>query len=201
MKVFGIAGRSGMGKTTLLERLIPALVARGLSVSILKHSHKDIEVDRPGKDSHRLREAGCQEVLLLGRTRWALMHELRDQAEPTLQELLPRIQSCDLLLVEGFKSGDFPKLEVWRAEVGKPLLWPDFPGIVAVASDTQPPAEAPRWLDLRDTQRLVELMLSEAHDTAELTPREGLQNLSSIRLVRGLSVGDDDGHGSDHARP
>ena len=122
MKVFGIAGRSGMGKTTLLERLIPALVARGLRVSILKHSHKDIEVDRPGKDSHRLREAGCQEVLLLGRTRWALMHELRDEAEPTLAELLPRIQGCDLLLVEGFKSGDFPKLEVWRAAVGTGVL-------------------------------------------------------------------------------
>lgn len=162
MKVFGIAGRSGMGKTTLLERLIPALVARGQRVSLIKHSHKDIEVDRPGKDSHRLREAGCQEVLLLGRTRWALMHELRDEAEPTLQELLPRIQGCDLLLVEGFKSGDFPKLEVWRAEVGKPMLWPDWPGIVAVASDAPPPSPAPRWLDLDATPALVELVLAEA---------------------------------------
>ncbi len=90
MKVFGIAGRSGMGKTTLLERLVPTLVARGLRISLLKHSHKDIELDRPGKDSHRLREAGCQEVLLLGRTRWALMHELRDEAEPTLEDLLTR---------------------------------------------------------------------------------------------------------------
>lgn len=167
-----------MGKTTLLERLIPALVVRGLRVSLLKHSHKDIEVDRPGKDSHRLREAGCQEVLLLGQKRWALMHELRDEAEPSLQDLVPRIQGCDLLLVEGFKSGSFPKLEVWRAEVGKPLLWPDWPGIVAVASDAPAPAGAPRWLDLRDTQQLVELILDEAQDTVELTPEHrGLDDL------------------------
>jgi molybdopterin-guanine dinucleotide biosynthesis adapter protein len=90
------------------------------------------------------------------------MHELRDEAEPTLQELLPRIQGCDLLLVEGFKSGEFPKLEVWRAEVGKPMLWPDWPGIVAVASDAPPPSPAPRWLDLAATQALVELVLAEA---------------------------------------
>lgn len=171
MKVFGIAGRSGMGKTTLLERLIPVLVSGGLRVSIIKHSHKDIEVDRPGKDSHRLREAGCHEVLLLGRTRWALMHELRDEAEPSLPELLPRIQGSDLLLVEGFKSGDFPKLEVWRPEVGKPLLWPNFPGIIAVASNTQAPAEAPRWLDLHDTHHLIELILSQAQDAPELACR------------------------------
>ena len=88
MKVFGIAGRSGMGKTSLLERLIPRLVGQGLRVSLLKHSHKDIEVDRPGKDSFRLREAGCQDVLLLGSRRWALMHELRSDAEPPLAELL-----------------------------------------------------------------------------------------------------------------
>jgi molybdopterin-guanine dinucleotide biosynthesis protein B len=128
MKVFGIAGWSGMGKTTLLERLVPALCARGLRVSLVKHSHKDIEIDRPGKDSHRLREAGCSEVLLMGERRWALMHELRGAPEPSLDELLGRLQPCDLVLVEGFKHGDFPKLEVWRAAVGKPLLWPDWPG-------------------------------------------------------------------------
>lgn len=165
MKVFGIAGRSGMGKTTLLERLIPALVAGGQRVSLIKHSHKDIEVDRPGKDSHRLREAGCQEVLLLGSRRWALMHELRDEAEPTLDELLPRIQGCDLLLVEGFKSGDFPKLEVWRPEGGKPMLWPDWPGIVAVTSDAPAPPQGPPWLPLQDTAALVQLVLERARPT------------------------------------
>lgn len=135
MKVFGIAGHSGMGKTTLLERLIPEIASRGLSVSLIKHSHKEIEVDKPGKDSYRLREAGCKEVLLLGNSRWALMHELRGAVEPPLAYLLERLQNCDLVLIEGFKSGDFPKLEVWRAELGKEPLASCWPGIVAIATD------------------------------------------------------------------
>ena len=142
MKIFGIAGHSGMGKTTLLERLVPALIQRGLRVSLMKHSHKAIDIDRPGKDSYRLREAGCSEVLLLGRERWALMHELRADAEPTLDELLPHMAPCDLLLIEGFKGGDFPKLEVWRAAEGKRPLWGAWPGITAVATDD------PQALDL-----------------------------------------------------
>ena len=135
MKIIGIAGHSGMGKTTLLERLIPELRRRGLSVSLMKHSHKAIDIDRPGKDSHRLREAGCGEVLLLGRERWALMHELRGDAEPSLAELLPHMAPCDMLLIEGFKGGEFPKIEVWRAAEGKDPLWGLWPGIVAVATD------------------------------------------------------------------
>lgn len=135
MKFFGIAGHSGMGKTTLLERLVPEIASRGLVVSLIKHSHKQIDVDHPGKDSYRLRESGCKEVLLLGHDRWALMHELRDAPEPLLEDLLDRMQLCDLVLVEGFKGGHFPKLEVWRAAVGKPTLWPEWPGIVAMASD------------------------------------------------------------------
>ncbi|MCA0243753.1 MAG: molybdopterin-guanine dinucleotide biosynthesis protein B [Proteobacteria bacterium] len=162
MKVFGIAGRSGMGKTTLLERLLPELRGRGLVVSLIKHSHKAIEIDRPGKDSYRLREAGCQEVLLLGRDRWALMHELRGDAEPPLAYLLSRIQPCDLVLVEGFKSGDFPKLEVWRAAEGKPPLWPDWPGIVAMAVEGPPPADAPRVLPLADTRAIADVVLAAA---------------------------------------
>lgn len=167
MNVFGIAGRSGMGKTTLLERLVPTLNRQGLRVSLIKHSHKDIEVDRPGKDSHRLREAGCQEVLLLGRTRWALMHELRGDAEPPLAYLLSRIQDCDLVLVEGFKSGHFPKLEVWREAVGKPPLWREaqYAGqIVAVASDTALPADAPAPLRLDDLEGVARCV--RAHATA-----------------------------------
>ena len=104
-----------MGKTSLLERLVPVLRSRGLEVSLVKHSHKNIDIDRPGKDSYRLREAGCKEVVLLGNERWALMHELRGAPEPPLPYLLGRLQACDLVLVEGFKQGDFPKLEVWRA--------------------------------------------------------------------------------------
>jgi len=138
MKIFGIAGRSGMGKTTLLERLVPEIAARGLVVSMIKHSPKNIEIDRPGKDSYRLREAGCQEVLLMGGERWALMHELRGAPEPSLDYLLDRMQHCDLVLIEGFKHGNFPKLEVWRASEDQATLWPDWPGIVAIASDKPP---------------------------------------------------------------
>lgn len=147
-----------MGKTTLLERLIPALRARGLTVSLVKHSHKAVDIDRPGKDSYRLREAGCSEVLLLGHERWALMHELRGAPEPPLGELLDRLQRCDLVLIEGFKEGDFPKLEVWRAALARPMLWPDWPGIVGIASDgprPQPGAGPAAWLDLQDIDRIA----------------------------------------------
>lgn len=158
MKVFGIAGRSGMGKTTLLERLVPELTARGQVVSLIKHSHKAIEIDRPGKDSYRLREAGCQEVLLLGHGRWALMHELRGAEEPPLDYLISRMQHCDLVLLEGFKDGNFPKLEVWRAALNLPMLWPDWPGILAVASDSALPQADVRRLDLADTGGLAEFV-------------------------------------------
>ncbi|HNT39078.1 MAG TPA: molybdopterin-guanine dinucleotide biosynthesis protein B [Rubrivivax sp.] len=162
MKVFGIAGHSGMGKTTLLERLVPELRARGLVVSLIKHSHKAIEIDRPGKDSWRARQAGCQEVLLLGEQRWALMHELRGDTEPPLPYLLSRIQRCDLVLVEGFKGGDFPKLEVWRQTEDRPPLWPDWPGIVALAVEGQPPVQPPRLLPLSDTQQIADCVLEQA---------------------------------------
>ncbi len=156
-----------MGKTTLLERLVPALTARGLVVSLVKHSHKAIEIDRPGKDSYRLREAGCSEVVLLGEGRWALMHELRGAPEPPLAYLLGRLQACDLVLVEGFKQGDFPKLEVWRPSLERPLLWPQWPGIVGIASDAPRPADEPAgslpaWLDLHDTAALADFVLTHA---------------------------------------
>jgi molybdopterin-guanine dinucleotide biosynthesis protein B len=163
MRVFGIAGYSGMGKTTLLARLVPALIARGLRVSLIKHSHKDIEVDRPGKDSYRLREAGCHEVLLLGSTRWALMHELRGADEPSLDYLLDRLQDVDLVLVEGFKHGDFPKLEVWRAAVGKPTLAPAWPGIAAIASDDPVDVGVPATcLALADVEAIADFVLAHA---------------------------------------
>jgi molybdopterin-guanine dinucleotide biosynthesis protein B len=137
MKVFGFAGYSGSGKTTLIEQLIPLFVAQGLKVSLIKHTHHDFTVDQPGKDSYRHRAAGCNEVIVTSQYRWALIHELRDKPEPGLQEQLARLSPCDLVLVESFKHEAIAKLEVHRATIGKPLLFPQDPNIVAIASDLQ----------------------------------------------------------------
>ena len=135
MQVFGFAGWSGSGKTTLIEQLVPRFIARGLTVSLVKHAHHAFDLDQPGKDSFRHREAGCQEVLITSAVRWALQHELRGRPELNLGEALQRLSPCDLALVEGFKGAAIPKLEVYRASVGKPLLHPHDPTIVAVATD------------------------------------------------------------------
>jgi molybdopterin-guanine dinucleotide biosynthesis protein B len=135
MKIFGIAGYSGSGKTTLIERLVPVFTGRGLRVSLIKHAHHSFDVDHPGKDSYRHRHAGCSEVLITSSLRWALMHELRGAPETTLQELIKRIAPCDLLLIEGFKREPISKLEVYRATLGEPLLFPEDPNIAAIASD------------------------------------------------------------------
>src|SRR5215204_6295526 len=135
MKVIGIAGWSGAGKTTLLMRVIPRLTARGLRVSTIKHAHHAFDIDQPGKDSHAHRLAGATEVLISSANRFALMHELRGEPEWTLRALLDRLSAVDLVLVEGFKRETHPKLEVFRAAVGKPLLHPDDSHIVAIASD------------------------------------------------------------------
>lgn len=135
MRVFGLAGWSGSGKTTLLVRLLPELIARGLSVSTLKHAHHTFDVDQPGKDSWRHRDAGATEVMIASERRWALIHEHRGAPEPALDELVRRMTPVDLLLVEGFKRQAHAKLEVHRAATGKPLLCTDDPHIVAIASD------------------------------------------------------------------
>jgi molybdopterin-guanine dinucleotide biosynthesis protein B len=135
MRVFGFAGWSGSGKTTLIEQLIPRFIARGLSVSLVKHAHHEFDLDQPGKDSFRHREAGCREVLVTSALRWAIQHELRGRPELTLNEALQRLSPCDLALVEGFKGAAIPKLEVYRESVGKPLLHRSDPRIVAVATD------------------------------------------------------------------
>ncbi|MGB9493459.1 MAG: molybdopterin-guanine dinucleotide biosynthesis protein B [Azonexus sp.] len=144
MKVFGIAGYSGSGKTTLLEKLIPQFTARGLKVSVIKHAHHGFDIDRPGKDSYRHREAGAGEVLLSCNDRWALMHERRDESDVTLDELLARLAPCDLVLIEGFKQEPIPKLEVYRPENGKPPLFPERSDIVAVATDAEIATSLPR---------------------------------------------------------
>lgn len=145
MKIFGIAGWSGSGKTTLLEKLIPCLTARGIRVSVIKHAHHGFDIDRPGKDSYRHREAGATEVLLSCTDRWALMHERRDEGEPTLDELVSHLSPCDLVLVEGFKQEPVPKIEVYRPENGKPPLHPERSDIIAVAADVALSTSVPRF--------------------------------------------------------
>ena len=180
MRVFGIAGHSGMGKTTLLEKLVPELSSRGLVVSLIKHSHKNVDIDRPGKDSYRLRESGCKEVLLLGNDRWALMHELRGSPEPTLDYLLERMQHCDLILIEGFKQGGFPKLEVWREGVGKRPLWPESPGIAAIASDQPVVGADVAQLNLSDVPAIATYVLQNARSfQASSTSSSGNPNFSA----------------------
>jgi molybdopterin-guanine dinucleotide biosynthesis protein B len=134
VKILGVAGWSGAGKTTLIVALLPRLRARGLRVSTIKHAHHGFDIDRPGKDSFRHREAGAREVLVASGRRWALLHEV-EGPEPSLAELLTHLAPVDLVLVEGFKATPGAKLEVFRPVVGQPPLWPERPDILAVASD------------------------------------------------------------------
>ena len=159
MKIFGFAGWSGSGKTTLIEHLIPRVVARGLKVSMIKHAHHSFDVDQPGKDSYRHRQAGCSEVMVVSDKRWVIMHELRGEAEPSLDEQIGRVSPCDLLLVEGHKHHPLPKLEVWRRDNGKPLLHPSDPHIVAIASDAPLETKLPRF-DLDDHEGIEDFILS-----------------------------------------
>jgi len=161
MKIFGLTGWSGSGKTSLMVRLIPALTARGLRVSTVKHAHKGFDIDHPGKDSHNHRMAGATEVLVSSPRRWALMHELRD-AEPelTLDQLIGKIAPVDLLLIEGFKRDRHEKIEVWRADVDKPLIAPDDPTIVAVASDSAVPGCPVPLLDLNDADAVAAFIVA-----------------------------------------
>ncbi|MCG5242116.1 molybdopterin-guanine dinucleotide biosynthesis protein B [Azospirillum doebereinerae] len=155
MEIFGLTGWSGSGKTALMVRLLPALTRRGLRVSTVKHAHKGFDIDHPGKDSHDHRLAGATEVLVSSPYRWALMHELRDEPEPALADLLPKLAPVDLLLIEGFKRDAHAKIEVWRSAVGKPLIARDDPSIVAVASDGAVPGCPVPVLDLNDAEAVA----------------------------------------------
>ena len=160
--VLGIAGWSGAGKTTLIEAVLPRLRAAGLVVSTVKHAHHGAELDRPGKDSWRHRQAGAREVLVAAPGRWALMHE-EAGSEPDLPALLGRLSPVDLVLVEGFRQYPFPKLEVYRPAVGKPALWPDWPEIVAVASDGPCPGCDRVMLPLDDADAIASWIVSFLH--------------------------------------
>jgi molybdopterin-guanine dinucleotide biosynthesis adapter protein len=163
MKVFGISGTSGSGKTTLLEKLITHLAGMGMKVAAIKHSHHDFEIDHPGKDSHRFRVAGARAVLLSSPRRLALVRELEGEAEPSLEQMLAMLAPCDLVLVESFRRGDFPKIEVYRPETGKPPRWSEDPAVIAVATDALPTTKLPRFR-LDDVAGIARFIFENARD-------------------------------------
>jgi molybdopterin-guanine dinucleotide biosynthesis protein MobB len=160
MKVFGVTGWKNAGKTHLMERLVSDISARGLGVSTIKHAHHSTDVDQPGRDSHRHRAAGAREVILASGQRWALMHELRGAPEPGLEALLTHLAPVDLVLVEGYKYGPHPKIEVYRAGLGREPMARENPTIRALAADTRMDAGVP-VLDLDATGAIASFILSE----------------------------------------
>ncbi len=159
MKIFGLVGWSGSGKTTLVAKLLPELIGRGLSVSTMKHTHHNFDIDKKGKDSYEHRVAGATEVLLTGSKRWALLHENRNAPEPSIDDLLARMEEVDLVLIEGFKSHKHQKMEVHRPDVGKPLLCSDDPTIVAVACDTHLTDISLPVIDLEDIKAIADFIV------------------------------------------
>ena len=159
MKVIGIVGWSGSGKTSLVVQVLPILREHGLRVSTMKHAHHRFDVDKPGKDSFRHREAGASEVLVVTSSRWVLMHESREEPEPSIESLIERMTPVDLLLIEGFKTHHHPKIEIYRQTEGKPQLCPQDPGIVAVASDRPLPRLTIPQLDLNDPRAIAEFIM------------------------------------------
>lgn len=160
MRLYGIVGWKNAGKTGLMERLVTEITGRGISVSTVKHAHHVFDVDQPGKDSYRHRQAGATEVLLSSRKRFALMHELRDEDEPTLEALLAKLAPVDLVLVEGYKRDTHPKIEAHRAVTGNPLIAPEDPTVRAVASDSPVACDGPVF-DLNDTRAIADFILTE----------------------------------------
>ncbi|MFT6675460.1 MAG: molybdopterin-guanine dinucleotide biosynthesis protein MobB [Sulfitobacter sp.] len=160
MRLYGVVGWKNAGKTGLMERLVTEITGRGISVSTIKHAHHSFDVDHPGKDSFRHRNAGATEVLLASGNRFALMHELRGAPEPPLSDLLARLSPVDLVLIEGYKRDQHPKVEAHRAETGKPLIAPDDPTVRAVASDV-PLTLDRKVFDLNDTVAVADFILSE----------------------------------------
>ncbi|MGB7240552.1 MAG: molybdopterin-guanine dinucleotide biosynthesis protein B [Sulfitobacter sp.] len=160
MRIYGVVGWKNAGKTGLMERLVTEITSRGFSVSTVKHAHHTFDVDHPGKDSHRHRVAGAREVLLASRNRFALMHELHSEDEPTLDYLLTKLVPVDLVLIEGYKRDAHPKIEAFRAEPGNALIAPGDVTIRAVASDTMLKTELPCF-DLNDTTAIADFILAE----------------------------------------
>lgn len=160
MNVYGVVGWKNAGKTTLVERLVAEISARGFTVSTVKHTHHMVDVDKPGKDSHRHRQAGAHQVILSSSTRWAIMTELRGAPETPLSELLTHLAPVDLVIVEGYKRDDHPKVEAWRAETGQPLIALDDPTVRAVASNDRPVTDKP-VIGLDDIPAIADFILAD----------------------------------------
>jgi len=158
MKIFGVTGWKNSGKTGLMERLIAEFSARGLSVSSIKHAHHSFDIDHPGRDSYRHRDAGARQVLLASRNRWALMHELRNEEEPRLDDLIKQLSPVDLVLIEGYKRDRHPKIEAHRQETSQPMIAPDDETIIAVASDSAVQIDRPVF-DLNDTRSIADFIV------------------------------------------
>jgi len=173
MRIIGLAGWSGSGKTTLVTSVIPVLVKRGLKVATVKHAHHDFDTDQPGKDSWLHRQAGACEVAIVSSRRWAIVHELRGEPEPPLAEVLAKLTPVDLVIVEGFKRHGHPKLEVYRATVGKPLLHPDDDCIVAVATDAPLKEAQVPVLMLDDFDGIANVFEAEALALDRIGPPRG----------------------------
>ena len=175
MRVIGLAGWSGAGKTTVLTRVIPELARRGISVSTLKHAHHAFDLDTPGKDSHAHREAGAREVLISSERRWALMHELRDEPEASLPDLLARLSPVDLVIIEGFKREPHVKIEIHRAANGKPPLHPGDETIVAIASDVAFADAGRPVVGIDDIAAIADIILAQAQPLAAVLAQTGSQ--------------------------
>ena len=167
MRIIGLAGWSGSGKTTLITKLIPRLIARGVTASTVKHAHHGFDLDQPGKDSFFHRAAGATEVIISSAKRFAILHELREEAEWDLPDLLAKMSPVDLVLVEGYKRDAFPKLEIHRAANGKPLIHPEDIHIVAIASDIALPAAKVPVIDLDDIEAIADTLLRHAVPVAQ----------------------------------
>lgn len=172
MIVYGVVGWKNAGKTTLVERLVAEIAARGYTVSTVKHTHHGVDLDRPGKDSHRHREAGARQVILASSARWALMTELRGAPEPPLEALIGRLDPVDVVIVEGYKRDDHPKIEAWRAETGQPLIAVDDPTVRAVATNDAPPEGLGKpVIGLDDIPAIADFLLADAGLVGRPAPR------------------------------
>lgn len=169
-KVIGFAGYSGSGKTTLIEKLIPALIGCGLKVSLIKHAHHSFDIDQPGKDSYRHREAGAKEVLIASSQRWVLMHELTADPEPTLEQLLAQFEPCDLILVEGYKFSSIPKIEIYREQGNKARLDAKTHNIVAIATDADLKESLLPVLELNNTKTVADFVFNYFAFASRSTP-------------------------------